>query len=72
MLRKEESPPLLLEYIILCHDCFIITLLTKISLLCKIMFAEGILCASTHCFIIHQMFSEERFPLFTIFFVDAI
>jgi hypothetical protein len=29
---------------------------TKISLLCKIMSAEGMLCASAHCFIIHQIF----------------
>jgi hypothetical protein len=67
MLRKEKSPPLLIEYLILCHGCCIITLLTKISLLCKIMSAEGILYASAHCFIIHQIFSEEHFPFFTIF-----
>jgi hypothetical protein len=66
MLHKEKLPPLSIEYLILCHDYCIITLLTKISLLCKIVSAEGILCASTHCFIIHQIFSEEHFSFSTI------
>jgi hypothetical protein len=38
MLRKETLPPLLIEYLILCHGYCIITLLTKISLLPKVYF----------------------------------
>jgi hypothetical protein len=64
---QRKIAPLLIEYLILCHGCCIITLPTKISLLCKIMSAEGMLCGSAHCFIIHQIFSEEHSSFFTIF-----
>jgi hypothetical protein len=67
MLCKERLPPLSIEYHMLCHGCCIIILLTKISLLCKNMSIEGILCASACSFIIHQIFSEEHFFLSTIF-----
>jgi hypothetical protein len=39
----------------LCHNCYIILLSTKIFLVCKIIAAEGTLCASAHCSI-HQIF----------------
>jgi hypothetical protein len=65
--QRKRTPPLLIEYLILCHGYCIITLLTKISLLCKIMSAKGIICVLAHCFIIHQIFSEEHSSFSTIF-----
>jgi hypothetical protein len=43
---KKKSP-------LLCHNCYIILLSTKIFLVCKIITAEGTLCASPHCSIYH-------------------
>jgi hypothetical protein len=67
MLRKEKMSPLLIEYLIFCHSCCIMILLTKICLLCKILSTEGILCASAHYFIIHQIFPEKHVSFCTIF-----
>jgi hypothetical protein len=53
--------PLLIEYLILCHSYCIITSLTKISLLCKIVSAEGIPCASTQCFRIHRILHHTSY-----------
>jgi hypothetical protein len=44
----------------------IITLQTKISLVCKIISVKGILCALAHCFIIHQIFWEEDLSFSTV------
>jgi hypothetical protein len=63
MLHKERLPLLLIEYRMFCHDCCIIILLTKISLLCKNMSAEDILCASAHSFMIQEVFLKEHFDV---------
>jgi hypothetical protein len=39
-----------------CHDYCIIALLTKVFLLCTIISAEGVLCASADCPIFRQIF----------------
>jgi hypothetical protein len=62
---KKKSP-------LLCHICYLISLLTKISLVCNILSAEGILCALAHCFIIHHIFWEKHLSLSTVFVADAI
>jgi hypothetical protein len=51
---------------LLCHSFCMISLSTKISLVCKILSAEGILCASACCSIIHQIFWEKHLFFFTV------
>jgi hypothetical protein len=54
---------------LLCHNCYIILLSTKIYLVCKIITVEGIPCASAHCSI--QFFLKEAYFLFDVLVADA-
>jgi hypothetical protein len=69
---KKKLPPLLVEYLILCHGCCTITLLTKISLLCKIMSAKGVLCVFSTLFHNPSNIFGGAFFLLHIFLADAI
>jgi hypothetical protein len=62
---KKKSP-------LLCHSCCIISLSAKNSLVGNIISAEGILCASAHCFIIHHIFWEKHLSFSTVFVADAL
>ena len=57
---KKKVPLLSIQYWVLCHDCCVVILLTKIFLLCKNISAEGISCATTCSFMIRQIFLKKQ------------